>query len=226
MKHFRFNLAVLLCICILAIASCTKEGPAGPQGTAGTNGNNGATGPQGPGGPTGPKGPTGPQGPTGNANVKVDTFTVRNAQWLYSSIYWFSSGGSTSQGYYSRYHVRNIPSINADILTKGMILVYFTSSDGPNSNIWTPMPFSFIDNYNGAFTYNYAYVTAAGKVTLHFFFAKIGAASVLPTLSTFPLPDMKVKIIVVSGQILAGARTANVDLNNYQEVARWLGLDQ
>lgn len=226
MKHFRFNLAALLCVCILAVASCTKEGPAGPQGTAGTNGNNGATGPQGPAGPTGPKGPTGPQGPTGNANVKVDTFTLRNNQWLNNSIFWFSTGGSTSQGYVTRYHTRNIPSVNADILNKGMVLVFFTASDGPNSNLWTPMPFSFLDNYSGAYTYNLTFTPAVGKVTLHFFFAKIGAASVLPTLSTYPIPDRKIKIVVVSGQILAGARSANVDLKNYQAVARWLGLDQ
>lgn len=229
MKHFRFNLTVLLCACILAVAACTKEGPAGPQGTAGTNGTNGtngATGPQGPAGPKGPTGPTGPQGPMGNANVKVDTFTVRSAQWLYSSIYWFSTGGSTSQGYVTRYYARNIPSVNADILTKGMVLVYFTSASSYDPIVWSPMPFSFLDNNNGTFTYNYAYATAIGKVTLHFFFGKIGAAATTPTLATFPLPDTKVKIIVVSGQILAGARSANVDLNNYQAVANWLGLDQ
>lgn len=222
MKHLQFNLTVLLCVCILAVASCTKEGPAGPQGTAGANGNNGATGPQ---GPTGPKGPTGPQGPTGNANVKVDTFTLRNAQWLSSSIYWFAIGGSSSQGYVSRYHVRNIPSVNADILSKGMVLVYFTSSKSGEPNMWTPMPFSFLDNNTGAYTYNYAYATDIGKVTLYFFFARIGAASVAPSISTYPLPDVKVKIVVVTGQILAGARSANVDLKNYQAVANWLGLD-
>jgi hypothetical protein len=222
MKKFRFSILVFICSCIIAMVACTKEGPTGPQGEKGTNGANGATGP---GGPAGPTGPTGPKGADGNANVKVDTFTLKNAQWA-NGIYWFSTSSGSSQGQYSRFYVRNNTAITADVINKGMVLVYFNTINSITPNSWIAMPFTFLDNTAGTFTYNYAAITQLGKTTIHFYFARIGSNSVTPTISNYVMPDIQFKIIAVTGTLLLGARTANIDLNNYQAVAQWLGLEK
>jgi len=89
--------AVLVLLVAVALAGCTKSGPAGSQGAAGPTGPTGPTGPKGdtgpigetgpvgneggpgtpghvgPTGPTGPTGDTGPTGPTGAQGPKGDT---------------------------------------------------------------------------------------------------------------------------------------------------------
>ncbi|WP_295122821.1 collagen-like protein [uncultured Chitinophaga sp.] len=224
MKNFSIKLLVIFC---LAAAACTKEGPVGPQGEQGEQGVPGAQGPAGANGTNGTNGATGAtgaQGPEGNANVKVDNFSLVSTDWVYNSIYWFTTTNGVAQGQITKYHTRNNAAVTNDILNTGMVLVYFQSSSTTDAAIWTPMPFSWTHNAGSGYSYNYAYATAVGKVTLHFFFAKTDAAAAPPAINTFVVPPFRVKIVTVAGSALNG-RTAPVDTNDYKAVAAWLHLD-
>jgi hypothetical protein len=207
-KKILKDAAVFLCFA-LAIA-CSKTGPTG------------ATGPQGSQGAQGPQGPAGAQGPQGNANVFTDTFTLTDANWLASSIYWYTVNSSISIGAFSRYADISFSKLTAGILDSGMVLVYFTSST-LNASMWTPIPFSFLAQ-GQQYYINYAYETSSGKVRLHYFFSANITGAVFPSLSTTVIPTSKYKIIVVSGTIGNEMKRIGIDPLNYQQTADYLGL--
>ncbi|WP_431215999.1 hypothetical protein ACQ86N_15925 [Puia sp. P3] len=72
------------------------------------------------------------QGPQGNANVKVDTFTLMNSDWIWNSVYNFSTPG-VAGGVFTRYHDRGFTSVTQDVLDKGEVMVFFTpNNSNPN----------------------------------------------------------------------------------------------
>ncbi|MDN5284538.1 MAG: hypothetical protein JWR38_812 [Mucilaginibacter sp.] len=169
------------------------------------------------------QGPAGPQGPAGNANVKVDVFTVKTADWVYNSTYWFGTEVNAAEGYVSKYFDRANSLITTDLLNSGLILVYYQSSPITNTVQWQPLPFSFTENFNSNYTFNYAYETSVGNVRLHFFFAKTGTVAA-PSISTFNIPTHQFKIVVVSGTLISSIHQNHINVNNYNEVSRFLGI--
>lgn len=174
-------------VLLFFVTACSKTGPTGPQGATG---------------PAGPQGSTGAQGPIGTANVFVDTFSVTNADWLYGSIYWFSTGNSSATGWFTRFHDQSFSKVTQGILDTGMVLMYIQSyTDNPTQ--WQPMPFSFTSS-GGAYQYNYAYETMVGKVRMHFFYTP-NSGAIPTTLSTDVIPTHRYKIITVASGAVATA---------------------
>jgi hypothetical protein len=167
------------------------------------------------------RGPAGPQGPEGNANVKVDTFTVKTTDWATGALYWFNNGDGGAIGYNSRYFDRNNTLITADLLNSGLVLVYFQSSKIFNTVQWQPLPFTF--TFITGFSQNYAYETFVGRVRLHFYMNKVFADP--PDITTYIMPTQKFKIIAVSGTLINAIHTNHINLNNYHDVSKFLGIN-
>lgn len=215
-----FSLILVSLFTIAVLSSCQKE--PGPQGPAG---------PAGPTGATGPTGPQGPQGPQGNANVKVDTFTLTNSNWLWNSNYTFSNGTDTSTSWSTRYSDRSYTGITQSILDNGLVLVYFTPNAN-NPSQYEPLNYSYL-SFNSQFYFHFVYETSLGKVRLHYFYTPNGTSGTTPVLSTAVLPNYKFKIVAVAGAI--GGRYQNGSINGYsfdqlkamryEDVCRVLNID-
>ncbi len=192
---------------ILLATACAKTGPTGPQGVTG---------------PAGPQGPQGSQGPPGAANVFTDTFSLVNADWAYSSIYWYSSSNNVANGYFTRYHDVAFSKLTQGMLDTGMVLVFLMPyQNSPNE--WTSMPYSFISG-NAQFYYNYEYELMVGKVRLHYFYTPNGSYTLPTTLNTDLVPTHRYKIVAVSGTISTAMRRDLVDVGNYSQVMTYLNL--
>jgi len=166
----------------------------------------------------GDTGPVGPQGAKGNANVKVDTFTVANAAWLWNSSYSFYTGGGGYTSWFTRYTDKADSTITAGILDSGMVLVFFTPFDTAQ---WAPLPYSY-PSFSDAFYYNFVFQTMVGKVRLHIFFNGVDATSTVPTLSTYVFPNYKFKIVIVAGTLKARMQYQGIDTNNHTAVMNFL----
>jgi len=176
-------------------------------------------------GPQGPIGPQGPQGPAGGAsNVNVDVFTVNGSDWLWNSQYVYETSPGSYTEYFTRYYVRMNNTITQNMLDKGLVLVYFTPSPVNNPNQWEPLQYQFDSSFG--YTDNYVYVTALGKVTLHYFFIQTDPTATLPTLSTYNDETRKFKIVTVQGTTGTFMLSHHVNLKNYDEVSKVTGLWQ
>ena len=167
------------------------------------------------------QGPAGPQGPEGNANVKVDIFTVKTTDWIYGGNYMFSTEGKGTTYYVTKYFDHNNSLITANLLISGLVLVYFQSNPDYNTAQWQPLPFSSTAAFNG-YNQNFAYETFVGKVRLHFYLTKDSVNP--PPLSTYNTQSLQYKIIVVSGTLLGSIHQNHINVNNYNEVSRFLGI--
>lgn len=172
----------------------------------------------------GPAGPAGPQGPAGNANVKTDVFTLANADWKWNSQYVYETSANSYTEYFTRYAVRANANITQDILTNGMVLVYFQPSPVNNPNDWAPLPYQFDSSFG--YLYNYVAVTAVGQVTFHFFFTQDDNTATVPTLSSYPMETRQYKIVVVAGQEASFMKANHIDVKNYAAVSKITGLWQ
>lgn len=154
------------------------------------------------------------KGPQGNANVLTDSFTVKPADWLYGSVYWVTTGTGSSTGYNSKYYDRTNAKITGDILNHGLVLVYYKSAISTNPNQWQPLPFAFIEGFNG-YAYNWAYETSPGSLRLYFYFTKVSAAA--PSTQTYTLPESAYKIVVISGAagngVIQALKKTNTGIN-------------
>jgi len=164
------------------------------------------------GAPVNLRGPAGPQGPAGNANVKIDVFTVNTTDWNDGGTYFFDITEVTAISYPSKYldHANSL--ITASLLNSGLVLVYFQPAPIFNEEQWQPIPFSF----------NFAYETSVGNVRLHFYFSKVSAAP--PAVSTYNVPTHKFKIVVVSGTLISSIRQNHINVNNYNDLSKFLGI--
>ena len=192
---------------IVSIVSCKK----------------GDTGPAGPAGPTGATGAPGPTGPQGNANVMVDTFTVKNADWLWNSAYILSTGTNAYTEYFTRYHDQAFTKITKDVLASGMVLVYFAPyTDSVNG--WVPLPFTFL-SFGSQYYVNIVFVPTTGSVRLHYFYTANGPAGTVPNnLSSAVIPSYRFKIVAVTGTVATGMQQHAVDVSNYNSLSKYLGL--
>jgi hypothetical protein len=161
------------------------------------------------------------RGPAGNANVKVDVFTVKTADWTYGGDYMFSTEGGGTTYYITKYFDRNNSLITADLLISGLVLVYFQSNPDYNTAQWEPFPFSSTVAGNG-YNQNFVYETFVGKVRLHFYLTKDSIKP--PLLNAYNIQPLQYKIIVVSGTLIGSIHQNHINVNNYNEVSRFLGI--
>ena len=160
----------------------------------------GPTGPQGPQGVEGPQGPSGDQGiqgipgQDGNANVHSYTYDVFTSDWNQVA---------------PNYGVDlSVPEITQSILDDGAVLVYLSNGSGG----WMPLPYtSWYSGYARLYKANILYE----DVTIW----------VLDSdLTQTPNPgDRTFKIVVIGGSV-ASKMPSNIDLNNYEQVAKYLKL--
>ncbi|MBS1661753.1 MAG: hypothetical protein JST68_11970 [Bacteroidetes bacterium] len=226
MRKINILLAAFIAACVLLAMPSCKKGDTGPAGPAGQNGTNGSTILSGNGAPSASTGNNGDfyldlstqllYGPKtasgwgtgtllkGNANVMIDTFTIKKTDWVYSAVYWFATSDGSSQGYVAKYFDHSQALITHDLLNTGMITVYGQTDAGLQPNTYTTLPYSFMENFSAAYSFNYTYTTTPGKIRLFFFFSKNTAAA--PTLSTYVPPPLKVKLAMVTGTIVAEAK--------------------
>ncbi len=200
------SLAIIFAVISIFAAGCSKTGPAG------------ATGPQ---GSAGAQGSTGPQGPQGNANVKVDTFTLVNSQWLWNDNYIFYTASGSYTEWFTRYHKVTFPAVTQGVLDSGLVLVYMTPNLSDKSQ-WSPLPYTF-DNGLG-YSYDFVYVTSPGSVELEFYLANQSPTVTPPTLSTFPIATYSFKLVAVTGEIATSMENRQIEYSNYSQVANFLGL--
>jgi hypothetical protein len=218
MKKQIYYLIILLGMAAFA-AGCGKDGAIGPQGEQGLLGEQGVKGAT---GATGAAGATGPKGATGNANVKIDTFTVKNANWIYNSVYWVGVAPGASSGYFSKYYDKNNTLItDAFLKTNGIVMVYYTSAPDYNKTQWQPLPFTYSTG-PGKYSINFAYETFVGKIKMHFFLTNTDVNT--PALTTYNIPTIRVKVVTATGTIMTAMRRDHIDANNYEQVSNYLGI--
>jgi hypothetical protein len=189
--------ASLLSLVLFAVMPACK----GPQGDLGPAGPQGPAGPVGPAGNDGSTGPQGPAGADGNANVRNFDFTLTSSDWT-------GQGTSGDPGYYL-FSDLTIPELNNDILTRGMILVYFK----PDFDLfWRPLPFTMT---NSDFTEVFEYLAAEGLIQL-----RISASDYFASAY-----DAEVRVVLATANGMAVLEDLNIDLANYFAVSEALGLE-
>jgi len=140
----------------------------------------------------------------GNANVNIDTFTIKQTDWLYSAVYWTDISTGSSEGYVSKYYEHQQSLLTQDLLNTGMVTVSAITSLSVSPNTYTTLPFSFPDNLALNFSYNYAYTTVISKLRIYFYFTKTSDGT-SPAIATYTPPAVKIKLAMVSGTIVQDA---------------------
>lgn len=165
-------------------------GPQGPTGSTGATGATGATGPTGatgstgatgPQGPAGPAGPQGPAGQNGQDGANAQSFLLLNKSVTLTGLTRFS-----------------IPAITADVVNRGIVLVYFRVS-GTTTGYYA-LPYAEADRTLALSNYGIGYVDIKANFT--------GS-------------DLDFRVVVISGTSLTTLTVTHPGLNvrNFNQVA-------
>lgn len=148
----------------------------------------------------GPQGPEGQQGADGNANVKTQLITVTPANWM-------------GEGYFIQAQ-KQCPIITAEIVNSGAVLCYMR--DGTNSYI--PLPYTFTNWYEDetgrVILYNSHSLFVYSPGAINFIFQDDDA------MTQAPAANIIFKVVAIASSEVV----ANLNTNNYEEVARALNL--
>ena len=252
-SKFKFRYAWLVLVS-LAIFSCSKDdpGPIGPQGPQGEQGIQGPEGPQGPagadglnGGANGQDGTDGADGVNGqdgadgvdgqdgadgldgeDGNANVRSFRFQRPSWTTSS---------------ENFGIANLklPEVTYDIVNSGVILGYLNfgeRSTGTSGYILTPITSTHISRYAGRWTLGSKPFPGSGSFQFRIAREDTTSSGDLPPIYFAKViliePSEKPKTINGNGKttssrqsILNELRTAGVDIKNYDEVAKYYGLN-
>ncbi|MCW3110288.1 MAG: hypothetical protein JWQ09_4794 [Segetibacter sp.] len=202
MKLLNSSSILLLAITIL-FASCSKEGPAGAAGPAG------AQGPAGPTGAAGAAGLPGAPGTTGTANVIYSA-------WLdvgYAPIKDTSSTGVVDTVLW----VAQIPAVQLvdSILNKGEIKVYFNLGSTANPDV-VPLPY-----------FDPIYFNPALIINPDFYIGEIDLSSTrnAGTVTNSGVKYGQYRYVLIPGGKAAGRYANGIDWNDYQQVKKYLRLN-
>lgn len=173
------------------------------------------------GAPVNLRGPAGSQGPAGNANVIIDTFTVKTNDWRFRTDdgnYYLYTLGPTLYTYtkcFERYNSQLTPTL----LNNGLVLVYFRPDPYTNTLRWEPLPFL----YHSGYDYNWAYETFNGKMRLYFYFTSSSGITP-PTLETYPIFTTDYKIVMIPQASKSAMQQNHINVNKYEEVSKFLNI--
>lgn len=170
-----------------ATGATGATGAQGPQGATGATGGTGGTGPQGPAGPAGPQGPTGATGPQGPAGANgQDGPGAQSFLLLNKSV---TLTGLTRL---------NVPAITADVVNKGLVLVYFRVT-GTTTGYYA-LPYAEADRTLSVSNYGVGYVDIKANFT--------GS-------------DLDFRVVVIPGSSLTTLSITHPGLNvrNFSQVA-------
>ena len=165
------------------------------------------------------EGDQGPVGPDGNANVVTRTISPTNEEWLWNSSYWFQQTTTTGTGYFTRYVDIPVAEITSDIISTGVVLVFFEAL--PGSGNWTPLPFQFVEP-GGAYIHNIVHEVSEGLVRLHYFNMFNSAGATLPDLQAVSIPTYTFKYTVIEGNALQAMAAREIDVTDHDQVMEYL----
>lgn len=155
----------------------------------------------GPRGPEGPMGPQGPQGNDGNANVFSINYLVEAADW-------YDVGTPGADEYFLALDL-DVPEISSDIVESGLVLVYYRADA---NSPWLALPYTFISHSS-----NYI-----EKLDFIYDFQYVGIQS-MATDKNASAWEGFFRIVVADGW---PAGKTEVDKNDYEAVASFLGIDE
>jgi hypothetical protein len=167
----------------------------------------------------GEEGPTGPAGADGNANVGTGTISPTNAEWLWNSYYSMQISPGSWMSYYTRYVDISVEEITPDIISTGLVLVFFEAE--PESGNWTPLPFQYV-TFGSAYTYNIVYDVMEGMIRLHYFYTRNDLSVTVPNIETAVIPTYTFKYMVIEGTALAAMRAREVDVSDHDRITEYL----
>ena len=165
------------------------------------------------------EGEEGPTGPAGNANVVTGTISPTNEEWLWNSVYWFVTTPSSATGYWTRYVDISVDAITSEIISAGVVLVFFEAYPGTGN--WTPLPFQFVGP-GGNYIFNIVYEVREGLIRLHFFFMLNSSDATIPDLATYTIATYTFKYTVIEGNALQAMTASGVDLADHDRVMEYL----
>lgn len=181
---------------VIALGSCSKEGPVGPVGA------------QGPPGPTGAQGPAGAKGDPGTANViysnwlDVDFTSVNDTadDGTITPIAWLAD--------------IDAPRLDASILSTGEIKVYINIGTADDPEV---IPLPLFDSYalTGVLNINLTY--SIGNIFLY-------ATDDASTFVSGGKKLWQYRYILIPGGTAARKAAPAIDWNNYTEVKKYLNL--
>jgi hypothetical protein len=162
----------------------------------------------------------GPQGPMGNANVKIDIFTVKTTDWKINGL---MSTAITPNGYsvvFTKYFERSAAALTDDFINgNGLVMVYGELT----SYSFLPLPYSVNDSGTPN-TFFWDYRVVPGKIVLHSGFKNTTIQDVRQQVNDLSVPEAKYKIVLMTGTIVANLNAAKIDKNDKNAVAKYLGL--
>lgn len=165
------------------------------------------------------EGEEGPTGPSGNANVVTGTISPTSAEWLWNSFYWFETAPGSGTGYFTRYVDIPVEEITPEIISTGVVLVFFEAYPGTGN--WTPLPFQFVEG-GGNYIFNLVYEVSEGLIRLHFFFMANSTGATLPNLSTYAIATYTFKYTVIEGTALQAMTASGVNLADHDRVMEYV----
>jgi hypothetical protein len=169
------------------------------------------------------EGEEGPAGPAGNANVKTGTISPTNEEWICCSVYWLKTDPNTSKGYSTRSVDITVAEITPELISTGLVLVFFEAN--PGSANWSPLPIRFT-NFDAVYAYNITYEVSEGRIRLHYFYTPEGASGTLPGLNEAEIPTYTFKYIVIEGTALQAVLASGVDVSNHDRITEFLTLQE
>ena len=167
----------------------------------------------------GEQGPIGPAGADGNANVKTGTISPTNAEWLWHNYYTLQTSPGSETRYYTRYVDIPVAEITPDIISTGLVLVFFEAD--PGSGNWTPLPFQYVA-FGSAYAYNIVYDVMEGMIRLHYFYTRNDLSGTIPNLQNAVIPTYTFKYMVIEGTVLQAILASEVDVSDHDRITEYL----
>jgi hypothetical protein len=146
----------------------------------------------GPAGPAGAPGTNGLDGKDGNANVKSQNIFITGSEWINDVAY--------------SYVTKQVSEITADIVSKGVVMVYEETSSG----VWTALPTSVATSLGYVFTYGFQIEN--GKLKLEI------TVNDNITLTAADIGNITIRVVVIPASALV--KNPNLDLNDIGAVEK------
>jgi hypothetical protein len=181
-----------------AAGTAGATGAAGTAGATGAAGTAGATGAAGARGATGATGATGTAGATGAIGATGATGATGASTNIVSYIF-------NNQSVFMVGNTRFlVPAITQIIVDQGIVLVYFRNTGATTS--WNPLPYSESGNMLNLQAFGVGYIDLK---------------------SNFTSSGLDIRVVIIPGTMLTTlmARNPGLNLNNYDQVAKAIGIN-
>ncbi len=162
----------------------------------------------------------GAQGPMGNANVKIDIFTVKTTDWKINGLMPTLISGDGSSVAFTKYFERSGAALTDDFINgNGIVMVY-----GELTN-YSFLPLPYVVSPSGSpNTIFWDYRVIPGKIVLHFGFRNTQSQDVKQQVNDWIIPEAKYKIVLMTGTVVANLNAAKIDQHDKVAVAKYLSL--